>query len=105
MESSALFVHDIRYGLTRGQPHRESFRAHRSSDMRAWRRLSGDIRCVRSVHRDRAQMGSYARDRTEPEKHKETEMANLGTVMVFMAIVYYVVRVRRHPDETTNPEP
>ena len=25
-------------------------------------------------------------------------------VMVFMAIVYYVVRVRRHPDETTNPE-
>ena len=25
-------------------------------------------------------------------------------VMVFMAIVYYVVRVRRHPDETTNLE-
>jgi hypothetical protein len=23
-------------------------------------------------------------------------------VMVFMAIVYYVVRVRRHLDETTN---
>jgi heme/copper-type cytochrome/quinol oxidase subunit 2 len=24
------------------------------------------------------------------------------TVMVFMAIVYYVVRMRRHPDETTH---
>jgi heme/copper-type cytochrome/quinol oxidase subunit 2 len=23
-------------------------------------------------------------------------------VLVFMAIVYYVVRVRRHPDETTR---